>query len=553
MSESIKTVIFAAVAVVAVLVAVFTYPKQEEYRPPELLGKAMFPEFTDPASAAELKITKFTEGLGQLQEFEVVRSATSRLWTIPSSSNYPADAENQMKDAAGALIDLNVIGIASEDPKDHQVFGVIEPDKQKLDASQEGVGLLVAVKDAKGKELAKLIIGKGVKGEADQHFVRKPGQSQVYVVKIDPEKFPTEFEKWIERNLLKINTLDVEHATLKDYAIVTTQTLTGLRGTIDKRFEAQVTWNSDQSKWVLDELVQYRGGEKRPTELLPTEELNTQKLNEFKTALGDMKIVGVLRKPTGLGADLKAGTDFLNNEESQRSLMARGFYLSNTQTGEPEILAANGEVLVSLKTGVEYLLRFGEIESVGQDAGQEGKINRYLFVTARLDESKFPPLQLEPLPGGDSPDAAQEEPKPVGDETAATEAPKPDGDEAAKPEEAKEKPAAEMTDLELERERVRKENQRKQDERDEKLKKARTQIAELNARFADWYYIIAEDEYKKVHLGRNDLISEKASAAEEGFGVDALRQLEKEGVEGKKPDEGPQTPPPAGMPFDTEP
>ena len=42
MSESVKTVIFGAVAVVAVLVAVFTYPKQEDFQPPQLIGKAMF-------------------------------------------------------------------------------------------------------------------------------------------------------------------------------------------------------------------------------------------------------------------------------------------------------------------------------------------------------------------------------------------------------------------------------------------------------------------------------------------------------------------------------
>jgi hypothetical protein len=108
----------------------------------------------------------------------------------------------------------------------------------------------------------------------------------------------------------------------------------------------------------------------------------------------------------------------------------------------------------------------------------------------------------------------------------------------------KEEAKKEMTDLELERERIRKENQRKQDERDEKLKKANTRIAELNSRFADWYYIISEDEYKKVHLGRSDLIAEKQSAAAEGFGVDALRQLEKEGLEQKKPDDGAIVPPP---------
>ena len=70
MSETVKTVIFAAVAVVAVLAAVFTYPKQEDYRPPDLLGKPLFADFTDPSTAAELAISKFSEDLGQLTEFD---------------------------------------------------------------------------------------------------------------------------------------------------------------------------------------------------------------------------------------------------------------------------------------------------------------------------------------------------------------------------------------------------------------------------------------------------------------------------------------------------
>ena len=81
----------------------------------------------------------------------------------------------------------------------------------------------------------------------------------------------------------------------------------------------------------------------------------------------------------------------------------------------------------------------------------------------------------------------------------------------------------------MERERIRKENQRKQDERDEALKKVNQQVAELNARFADWYYIISEDEYKKIHLGRSDLIKESAAARDEGFGIDAFRKLQKDG------------------------
>ncbi len=114
--------------------------------------------------------------------------------------------------------------------------------------------------------------------------------------------------------------------------------LAGPRGKLEQRFEADVTWDSDKSKWVLNKLVQYRNGEPRPTELLDTEELNTQKLNDLKTALAGTKIVGVMRKPTGLGADLKAGTEIMKNEESLLSLMNRGFYPVSAQrqrTGNP--------------------------------------------------------------------------------------------------------------------------------------------------------------------------------------------------------------------------
>jgi hypothetical protein len=69
-------------------------------------------------------------------------------------------------------------------------------------------------------------------------------------------------------------------------------------------------------------------------------------------------------------------------------------------------------------------------------------------------------------------------------------------------------------------------------------------VRELNGRFADWYYVISEDVYKKLHLSRSDIIKEGAKAADEGTGLNAFRKLEKEGLkkpEAKKPDGGPST------------
>ena len=67
---------------------------------------------------------------------------------------------------------------------------------------------------------------------------------------------------------------------------------------------------------------------------------------------------------------------------------------------------------------------------------------------------------------------------------------------------------------------------RELDERQEKLKKAEEKVAKLNDRFSDWYYIISEDVFKKIHLGRTDVIK-TTEDSQEGFDVNTLQELEK--------------------------
>ena len=55
------------------------------------------------------------------------------------------------------------------------------------------------------------------------------------------------------------------------------------------------------------------------------------------------------------------------------------------------------------------------------------------------------------------------------------------------------------------------ENRRKQDEYDEKVDVAKKRVRELNGRFAAWYYIVADTEYAKIHLSREDVIRAKAA------------------------------------------
>ena len=64
-----------------------------------------------------------------------------------------------------------------------------------------------------------------------------------------------------------------------------------------------------------------------------------------------------------------------------------------------------------------------------------------------------------------------------------------------------------------ERRRVERENRRKEEEYDGKVKAAQKRVRELNNRFADWYYVVSDAEYAKIHLDRAGLIQAKAADA----------------------------------------
>ena len=138
---------------------------------------------------------------------------------------------------------------------------------------------------------------------------------------------------------------------IKNYT-VRPQSLTTV--SLDKKFDLSAKYES--AKWELQELKKYRNGEATTVALADNEELNGENLNNLKTAVDDLEIADVRRKPKGLGADLKAGKGFAQDEEGIRDLNARGFYVVSTPSGEFETLSENGEVYVA-GTGSSSLYR----------------------------------------------------------------------------------------------------------------------------------------------------------------------------------------------------
>src|SRR6476661_8575151 len=162
MNESIRTVVFVCVGAVVALVAYITKPQLDVKGPGVIkdpTGEPLFADFKDPSVANSLQIKQFDEVLAKVNNFEVTKQP-SGIWTLPSHGNYPADAESQLKAVAETFSDLKVIGVAAKDNKEHELYGVNDPDK--ADVGTKGVGTLIAMQDDKGNDLLRMIVGKDV-------------------------------------------------------------------------------------------------------------------------------------------------------------------------------------------------------------------------------------------------------------------------------------------------------------------------------------------------------------------------------------------------------
>ena len=683
MTEVIKTLIFAGVAIAISMVAAFvSWPRAAE-QTESRVGTALFEQFTDPLAASSMKIVTFDDETGQLSTFEVRRDAETEEWTIPSRDGYPADAMEQMKNAANAFVALKVLDTQTDKAEDHDDLGVAEPKLEDLQVGDEGVGRLVTLKDGKQETIAELIIGDVPKDDPSQRYVRIPGQDPVYVVRFDDSPLTTAFREWIDNDLLQLSSIELSSLEILDY---NASLAMGGKISLTRNYTADV--GLDGTEWKLNSLMDYDpsrpGTAPVAADLASLAPLNKAKLDELKTALDDLQIADVVRKPDGMSETLRADQDLLTDKEAVNSLAQRGFYpVPSGPNGEIEILSANGELDVILNTGVKYVLRFGNISGVEDGSAEsEAGVNRYLLVTTKVDETQFPvpklqavpktvdemkakmapvpekspegevkenpkvsgpgtdasnekgtttddkaeapqtakeaskatsepevtpspsaevkpesdvaptseaPTEVEPEPKPDDETAAQADkadtpsgvsessgsgeatgtgqaqqeeatapaanadtpieaaPPAAKDDTAAKDA-RPEGEAAKDPastppatkpatdaaappaDNANAKPQAdELTEeewqemLEAEQEKVIKQNQRMMDERKDRLEDAQRRVRDLNARFADWYYVIPEATYSKLRFKRADLFEQPAAAGlPQGPGIPGL-------------------------------
>jgi hypothetical protein len=475
MSEIAKTIAFVAVGGIFIGAAWVARPTAHEPGVFDDSGERFFDLF-DPLEARSLEIVEFDETTGRPEIFKVAQ--VNGVWSLPSAENYPADAEDQLAAAAASVVDLTKSPHVSDSRNDHELYGVLDP--MSAEAGATGVGTRITLKSASDKVLADVIVGKEVKGSEMRH-VRDPRHDRVYTTAISLDKFSTSFEDWIERDLLQLNPSDLRRVVIHDYSI------DEMANQLIRRDVLTLDWDTKDSTWTMEGLSE-------------SQELVKDKINNLKWALDDLEIIGVHRKPAGLSAELRTMEAMQLDAQAVGSLRSRGFYIS-----EGMLISNEGELRVGTSGGVMYTLRFGEI-ALGYDSGEEAEdaegagASRYLFVTARLDESLIPEPVIEELPDIDFASLIAEEDDEVDPED-------PDAPTAQEELEAK---------LEETRKKIEEENQRRVAEHETKLVEAQETVDKLNDRFADWYYVISDTVYQKLRLRRSDLVKDVETEEDTG-------------------------------------
>ncbi len=458
MNEMKSTLTFLGIAIVLALIAFLSVPDQKAPDAFFDVGEDFYPEFTDPNEAVSLEVIDFDEDTGEAIPFKV--EFTGKYWHIPSHYSYPADGKDRLAKTAVGVIGIKKDDFRTDNVAEHESCKVIDPLDESV-VALKGRGKRITLKGKNNKVLADFILGREIEGVEGYRFVRVPGQKRVYAAKVDID-LSVKFTDWIESDLLKVTKDDVEEVVLKDYSINEGTRAVMQRDTLSLT-KAGEDWSAD--KMAADQ------------------EVDMVKMSAFLTALDELSIVDVRRKPEGLSGNLKrVGGDVKVSQSDALSLQSKGYYFSSNG----QLLSNEGELSSRTKDGVKYILRFGEVVTGGDQVEseadkQEGEKtgspaeNRYLFITTEFVPTLFPePEQAANL-------------------------------------DFQNKDEKEWSQSDHENKRLHDihEEWRQQVEKGLKLSN------DLNGRFANWYYVISSASFDALHLTRADLIKEKEKPPED--------------------------------------
>jgi hypothetical protein len=557
MNENNKTIAFIGVALATVAIAFLSQPDDlKEITQDSKKGLPLF-EDLNPILASAIQIDEMvTEDEDEIALRKSL-SVTSddKGWFIRRPKfNYPADAKGKVGRVATSLSGLVIHDLESDKQSDHAKFQVLDPNNQdelsKAENKMKEIGKVITISQEK-TPLASLIVGSELPNQPALRYVRKPNGNEVYSVKFSNyDEASSRFVDWVEKDFLDLDKFSIKSVTLDNYEI-------DLNAGEIKRDTPPFVLEYADSEWKLS-----------GAPLSDKEELNKDRLDEMRDSFDDLKIIDVEKKPGILINNLKQGNEFFSDLQDPKNqvvmqavmgaLQQKGFYtvavMNPAGQKVPKVVSNKGEILVGMKDGVEYVLRFGETYRGPEDDENSTGDSRFIYAFARVNPRLLDPPSLEPVPAPLSA-PVQNAPAPDGNQSVSgdsnsTQGEKGDdgkkGDESAPPAIAPPGPppnfipptappgappplpqptvssaveangtspvddfAKKKADRDAEIARIQASNAAKQREFQDKMNKAQKRVNELNEKLADWYYVISNEVYEKIRLERKDFVKIK--------------------------------------------
>lgn len=417
---TITLAVFALLSLItSISVHFLTLPGAD--RESELIGEVFYPEFTEPDQAASLELIIWDDEEKKTKNFEIKK--VDELWTIPSYDDYPVESAEQLIDTAGSVINIKREYSAGKGADTHARFGVIDPNdpEAKLKESNQ-IGDRIVLKDDSGNVVCDLIIGNAeeeastsdqtasdglVKGK--RYYVRQPGEDQTFVAELNLQ-ISTDFENWIETDLLQVADASVKQLLVRTYDVENKKIeITGGEPFPMKSNESELILEKEGMDWKLDGLNE------------ATETLDASPISTLSNDLKSLKIIHVERKPVfqdsntpvlngDLTANLPKGlntrSEMRVTQESWSVITPYGFlpsFADGKTMKSLTVLSSSGEFDFSTDAGLVYHLKFGGDVKLEKD--------KFEFAAAKSEMKKD--AAAEENEGDDADNEAKEENEPA--------------------------------------------------------------------------------------------------------------------------------------------
>ena len=555
------------------------------------VGKPFFADFKDPNAATAVRVVAYNENTASARVFTVQKKDGT--WRIPSHHNYPADGEERLAKTARTLIGVKRGAVASRVTADHERFGVVDPLGEATDTLKGRGQRLTLMKDS-DIAVADLIIGKKLPEGENRYYVRHPEEKETYITELEVD-ISTKFGDWVEADLLKLDRDDLTKLEAKSTKVdgrsfteVVDATLSRTKSTDDWALvglnEETEEVNKDDVTAMVNVLDNLKlSGVRRKPELAgkpilqgdlgialpPSAAQNPQIVNQvIDMVQSSLNSKGFLvyenREENEFRLYAKAGELVASLNDGVRFHMSFGNEFEGSDdeieiggtTAKADDKESKGEQKAADAPGSE------ESEGGEKEDDEKKTKSRYLIVRASFSEDLLGPDLVAPVkpdvPEGvevddegnvvksaeqaveKTEDAAADDKT---DDAEKTDDAKPDDEKAgavktddASAEEKKVEPNfGDIYQRAIEKFRA---DQKKYEsdvkDRELKAEEGQKKVDELNDRFADWYYVITEEDFGKLRLNRDQLV--KAKEKEEG-----------EAVEGNGDDAGPVGDPAASI------